>query len=66
MNGPGAVDNAFIHYRLGQCLYRLGRVDAAIQSLLKAYMLDGETIFLEGEEDGLFWLQLLRDRKLAR
>lgn len=64
LNGPDGVGNPFVHYRLGQCQFKLGKTDIAIQSLLKAYMLDGEDIF-HAEEDGLMYLQLLKERNLV-
>lgn len=63
LNGPGGPGNPFIHYRLGQCLTKLGQADAGIESLLKAYMLDGELIF-SVEPDGAIYLQKLRDKGL--
>lgn len=34
---PGADRSAFIHLRLGQCLWELGQPDKALASLLQAY-----------------------------
>ncbi len=53
LNFPDSTDNPFINLRLGQTLYHLGHHDKAIDSLLKAYMLDGEDIF-ENEDDIYF------------
>jgi hypothetical protein len=64
LNGPGGVDNPFVHYRLGQSEIRLGNEDNGIRHLLKAYMLDGERIF-SNDEDGAAYLQKLADRGLV-
>ncbi|MFC3653409.1 hypothetical protein ACFONN_17760 [Dyella humi] len=63
LNGPGGQENPFVHYRLGQSLIRLGEDERGIQSLLKAYMLDGEKIF-SADSEGARYLKKLRDRKL--
>ena len=63
LNGPGGQENPFIHYRLGQSLIRLKEEDRGIESLLKAYMLDGEEIF-SADDEGAKYLQKLRDSKL--
>jgi len=64
LNAPGGIDNLFIHYRLGQCQLKLGERAKAMEELLKAYMLDGEDIFTM-EDDGMTWLQRLRDGRLV-
>lgn len=63
LNGPDGIGNPFVYYRLGQCQIKLGDEERGSQSLLKAYMLDGEEIF-HGEPDGLSYLQVLRDKRL--
>lgn len=63
LNGPGGQENSFVHYRLGQSLIKLGEDERGIQSLLKAYMLDGEAIF-SADDEGDRYLRKLRDRKL--
>jgi tetratricopeptide (TPR) repeat protein len=63
LNGPDGQANPFIHYRLGQCEVKLGNAASANTHLLKAYMLDGENIFM-GEPDGVIYLQQLKDAKL--
>lgn len=63
LNGPGGIDNAFIHYKIGQCQALSGLDDEAISSLLKAYMLDGNTIF-KIDPDGDLYLQKLKDLRL--
>jgi tetratricopeptide (TPR) repeat protein len=64
LNGPGALDNPFIHYRLGQASVRQGRDAEGREHLLKAYMLDGEDIF-QAEPDGPRYLGLLRTAGLV-
>lgn len=64
LNGPDGVENPFVHYRLGQSLVKLGNEEGGLQSLLKAYMLDGEDIF-DSDDEGEAFLQLLRDKKLV-
>jgi tetratricopeptide (TPR) repeat protein len=49
LNGPDAVDNPFIHLRLGQAAFELNDMTKAKASLLKAYMLAGEIIFSEDD-----------------
>lgn len=64
LNGPDGQENPFVHYRLGQTELALNNEKAGIDELLKAYMLDGEEIFLE-EDDGHVFLQKLRDAGLV-
>lgn len=64
LNGPDGVENPFVHYRLGQCELKLGNEALGVESLLKAYMLDGEYIFL-AEDDGVSFLKILQNRKLV-
>ncbi|MNU07428.1 hypothetical protein D3C72_2530110 [compost metagenome] len=52
-----------MHYRLGQCQWKLGNEALAVESLLKAYMLDGEEIFMV-EDDGASFLTILQERSL--
>lgn len=59
LNCPDATDNPFIHLRIGQALYQLDHHDKAIDSLLKAYMLDGEEVF-ENEDD--IYLDFLKSK----
>lgn len=63
LNGPSGQNNPFIHYRLGQSELNLGNEKIGIEHLLRAYMLDGEKIFL-GEPVGLSLLQKLKDRMI--
>lgn len=64
LNAPGGIENPFVHYRLGQCQTKLGNEALGIDALLRAYMLDGEDIFLADEEEGATFLDMLRDREL--
>ena len=63
LNAPGGIENPFIHYRLGQCQLALGNSTAGLESLLKAYMLDGKDIFL-ADAGGAELLNILKDQKL--
>jgi len=47
LNGPDAMENPFIHLRLGQALFELGHMERAESELLQAYMLEGKVIFSE-------------------
>ena len=51
--GPEEV-NPFVLLRLGQCSRRLGDEKGAADFLLRAYMLEGEEIFENEEEDFAF------------
>lgn len=64
LNAPGGIENPFVHFRLGQCQTKLGNERLGLDHLLKAYMLDGEDIFLM-EADGIFSLELLKNRGLV-
>jgi tetratricopeptide (TPR) repeat protein len=64
LNTEDARANPFVHYRLGQCWLKAGNEKKGLESLLKAYMLDGEDIF-EAEPDGPGLLQRLRVAGLA-
>jgi len=43
--GPGGMDNPFIHLRLGQAAFELGDLDAAADELTLAYRSEGLDIF---------------------
>jgi Tfp pilus assembly protein PilF len=45
LNGPDGLDNPFVYLRLGQCQLDTGEVEAAEQSLARAFMLGGPEIF---------------------
>lgn len=57
---PDGVGSGYVWLRLGQCQLQLGRTEDAVQSLLSAYMLEGQDL-VEGE-DG--W-DLLVSRRLV-
>ncbi len=59
LNCPDATDNPFIHLRIGQALYHQNNETGAVDSLLKAYMLDGEEVF-EAEDD--MYLEFLKSK----
>jgi tetratricopeptide (TPR) repeat protein len=42
---PGGLGVAFIHLRLGQCEFELGNQEEAVNQLMRAYALDGATLF---------------------
>lgn len=42
---PHMMGNPFIHLRLGQCLYEMGRMEAANEHLEQAYMNGGSKLF---------------------
>lgn len=55
----GGTEEAFVWYRLGQCLYELGEPEErTLDALLSAYMLAGREIFeAEGETKYLDYLR---------
>lgn len=65
LNGPDAQGSPFIHYMLGKTLLRLDDEDEAVQSLLRAYILDGVDIFDTDEEEGPDAFELLQERGLV-
>ena len=65
LNGPDGTRISCVQYRLGQCQFKLGALDAAVVSLLKVYVLGGEDLF-RAEEDGLTYLHILKDRHFVR
>ncbi len=44
-NAPGGIENPFVNLRLGQCYYELKEKEKAEDYLLRAYMLEGKSIF---------------------
>lgn len=58
LNCAGGVENPFIHFRLGQAAEKIGERELAVQSFMKAYMLDGDAIF-EADPQGPAALALL-------
>ena len=65
LNGPGGPVNPFIQYRIGQILVRLGDEKKGVDHLLRAYMLDGEDIFVSDDEGSEF-LGLLKRKGLVK
>lgn len=65
LNDLDGQENPFLHYRLGQCLFRLGDESGGVESLLKAYMLDGKDIFSRDPE-GPECMRRLRERGLIQ
>ena len=63
LNGPTGTENPFILYRLGQCHIKLNKEDKGVEFLLKAYMLDGDSIFHEDPE-GTLYLKTLKHKNL--
>jgi tetratricopeptide (TPR) repeat protein len=63
LNQSVGQGNPFVHYRLGQCEARLENKQDAINHLLKAYMLDGQDVFM-AEPDGINYLLTLKEAKL--
>ena len=58
MNAPGGASNPFVLFRIGQTEARLGNSTAAIDYLMRAYMLDGTDIF-DADPDGAEFLKML-------
>lgn len=50
INCPDGIDNPFIMLRLGESLYELGDVNKSKEYLLRAYILEGSSIF-DSEDD---------------
>lgn len=53
INCPDGIENPFILLRLGEAWYELGDVNKAKEYLLRAYILEGYSIF-ENEDDKYF------------
>lgn len=49
MRCPDGVGNAFLHLRLGQCLFEMNMLDRAADELVRAYMGAGKVIFSEDD-----------------
>ncbi|MBO1903122.1 tetratricopeptide repeat protein [Leucobacter weissii] len=60
LNGPGGVENPWIHYMLGKSLVSADRADRAADELMRAYMLDDD-LFHNDEDEGERMLKILRD-----
>lgn len=50
MKTPGGVENPLTHLRMGQSYFEIGELEAAADSLTRAYALDGRDVF-KGEDD---------------
>jgi hypothetical protein len=57
MHCPGAIGNAFVHLRLGQCQYELGNLDRAADELMRAYMGGGPDVFANEDAKYVKFLQ---------
>lgn len=53
---PGGVGNPYIHLRLGEAAFELGRMDVAAEELTRAYMGAGEAIFTKEDPKYLTFL----------
>ncbi|MEW4284602.1 hypothetical protein Q0N35_13110 [Priestia koreensis] len=53
INCPDGIENPFIMLRLGESLYELGEVNKSKEYLLRAYILEGYSIFYS-EDDKYF------------
>jgi tetratricopeptide (TPR) repeat protein len=62
LNCSGSSPSPFVTYRLGQVFVEQGQTERGVEMLLRAYMLDGDTIFVE--DGGEKYLDLIRQRKL--
>lgn len=60
--GDGGMDKPYIQFRLGQCEYELGHLDAAANGLVAAWMTDGRVLF---EDEDPKYEHFLRDRRLV-
>lgn len=56
LNCPDGQTNSFVHLRLGEDLYELGDNEAALEHLLRAYMLEGKEIFADEDKKYLEFL----------
>lgn len=57
MDCPDAIDNPFIHLRLGQVQYELGDFRRALDELTRAYMGEGQEIFAEEDPKYFTWVK---------
>ena len=56
---PGGLGNPFIHLRLGECYFEMGRFDHSADELVRAYMGAGREIF---QKENPKYLQHLKTR----
>ncbi len=47
MHCPDAIGNPFLHLRLGQCQFELGKVELAADELTRAFMAGGNQVFAD-------------------
>jgi tetratricopeptide (TPR) repeat protein len=62
LNCSESSPSPFVLYRLGQVFVEQGEMDRGVDMLLRTYMLDGDSIFVN--DGGERYLDLLRARKL--
>jgi len=53
MHCPNGIGNPFLHLRLGQCQYEIGKLEKAADELTRAYGIAGKEIF-ESEDPKYF------------
>jgi len=58
---PGGLGNPFIHLRLGQCQFELGKLDRAADELIRAYAIEGNKIFRNDDKKYLAFLATRAD-----
>lgn len=61
MTCPNAIGNPFIHLRYGQLLYDSGDYEHAANELIRAFMAEGEDIFLGEDNKYLDFLKTKAD-----
>lgn len=54
---PDGIGNPYVHLRLGQCAFESDDFDTASDELARAYMSEGEDIFLEDDEKYLLFIR---------
>lgn len=57
MHCPGAIGNAFLHLRLGQCQLETGNTERAADELTRAFAVAGEDIFSNEDPKYFAFLQ---------
>lgn len=67
MNCPNS-QNPYIYYNLGIALFELDEKDKAQDFFMRVYMLDGETLFLDGEDKYFESIknEISKDRSMAK
>jgi tetratricopeptide (TPR) repeat protein len=56
--GFGGNENPFVHLRFGQAQFELGSISRSLQSLARAFMLDGEKVFEDEDPRYLSFVRL--------